>query len=219
MVLVQADSILWTHSFLQVLPRTSVGYFFVLLMILSNTLRQILVSMLIRKFLAGTLGDSLLPITKNKKRVQIETSSWIVEMDTLEMQSNKSNSQFLSPGSKCKPLKSSCLHKTSQALAPQAASCDSVGLPFISLQVQDRRLRRTRLLQSSEHLLAQTWSRLQLRESYGNISNECGRLWVMSKMSDYETNTICSSGNYLSHKNISLLYLPLAPKTNIGLKI
>lgn len=75
MVLVQADSILWTHSFLQVLPRTSVGYFFVLLMILSNTLRQILVSMLIRKFLAGTLGDSLLPITKNKKRVQIETSS------------------------------------------------------------------------------------------------------------------------------------------------
>lgn len=65
------------------------SYFFVLLMILSNTLRQILISMLIRKFLAGTLGDSLLPITKNKKCVQIETSGWIIEMDVLETLSNK----------------------------------------------------------------------------------------------------------------------------------
>lgn len=89
MVLVQAESILWTHSFLQILPHMSGSYFFVLLMILSNTLRQILISMLIRKFLAGTLGDSLLPITKNKKCVQIETSGWIIEMDVLETLSNK----------------------------------------------------------------------------------------------------------------------------------
>jgi len=44
----------------------SVSYFFVLLMSLNNTLRQILMSMLIRKFLAGTLGDSLLPSTNKK---------------------------------------------------------------------------------------------------------------------------------------------------------
>lgn len=89
MVLVQAESTLRTHSFFQVLPHMSARYFFVLLMILSNTLRQILISMLIRKFLAGTLGDSLLPITKNNKCVQIKTSGWITEMDVLEMLSNK----------------------------------------------------------------------------------------------------------------------------------
>lgn len=66
MLLVQVDSILWKHVFPQVLPHMSVSYFFVLLMSLNNTLRRILISMLIMKFLAGTLGDSLLPNISNK---------------------------------------------------------------------------------------------------------------------------------------------------------
>lgn len=220
MVLVQADSILLTHAFLQVLPHMSVSYFFVLLMILSNTLRQILISMLIRKFLAGTLGDSFLPITKNKKRVQIETSGWIIEMDTLEMLSNKSNSKFLSPCSRVQVLKK-------QLLVQNQPSTGSPGSPlwlcWASLYFfTDAGLGAMKSQVSPELGASPASSDLIQAAAQGKLWEYLQ--WVLQALSSAQKVRLLNKHYLLlwqwSHKNISLLHFPLIlPKQTWGWKL
>lgn len=200
MLLVQVDSILWKHLFPQVLPHMSVSYFFVLLMSLNNTLRRILISMLIRKFLAGTLGDSLLPNINNKM-----CPDWDIRLNYkdghMEMLVKKINASPLFhvplPHFSCSAsaLESKCLHKSSQAVASQAASSNcwsfsSFSLLRTQMQTQDWELWKV----DFKHLLA-IWDLVSLHSSdgYGNISNGC-RLWVMHKMCKVRLwNTVCSS--------------------------
>lgn len=61
---------------------------------------------------------------------------------------------FLSPRSRVHTLRKQMLVQTSQALAPQAASCDSVWISFYFFTGAGLGLWKARLVQSSEHVLA-----------------------------------------------------------------
>lgn len=80
-----------------------------------------MISMLIRKFLAGTLGDSLLPVTKNKKkkvfrwRHQVELQRWT---HWKCCQTSESPSSF-PQDPECEPLKSKFLYKAAKPWLPR----------------------------------------------------------------------------------------------------